>query len=107
MMDDGRHGSAGDISEGERIDVPLVGDEVEVGFDILLGRMHKNKVVDHIDDPEILVADCGVKDLLGCWQRNESGEIHFGVNGDDVLSVVLNSSRGFLADGAACCQGAK
>jgi hypothetical protein len=69
--------------------------------------MHKNKVVDDIDNPEILVADCGLKDLLGCWQRNESGVIHFGVNGNDVLSVVLNSSRGFLADGAARGQGAE
>jgi hypothetical protein len=69
--------------------------------------MHKNKVVDDIDNPEILVADCGLKDLLGCWQRNESGVIHFGVNRDDVLGMVLNGSCGFLADGAARGQGAE
>jgi hypothetical protein len=69
--------------------------------------MHKNKVVDYIDNPEILVAGCGVKDLLGSRQNDESGEIHFGVNGDDVLGVVLNGSCGCLADGAARGQGAK
>ena len=53
----------GDVLKGETIDVALVGDEVQIGTDARLGRMHKAEVANHIHNPEVFVACGGLHDL--------------------------------------------
>ena len=56
---------AGDILQGERVNVALVGDQVEIGADACFGRMDETEVAHDIDDPEILVAGRRLHDLFG------------------------------------------
>jgi hypothetical protein len=44
----------GHVLQGETVDISLVGDEVEIGADSLLGRVDETEVPNHVHDPESL-----------------------------------------------------
>ena len=87
-----RYTRARDILKGERIDVPFVGDEVEIRTDPLLGRMDEAEVADDIDDPEIFIASRGFHDLFCGRYDDEGGELQLGMDRHDVLCVVLDGA---------------
>ena len=92
----GSRNSCRNILQGEAVYIAFVGDEVEVGADACLGRVHKAKIPDYIDNPEILVAGGCFHDFLGRWQLDQCRVFDLGADGNNVLRVVLNGAGRFL-----------
>jgi len=57
--------------------LPLSVIQVKVGTDARLGRMYEAEITDHVHNPEILVAGCGLHDLLGGRNLNEGRVFNF------------------------------
>ena len=94
-----RRAGARHILQGEAVDVALVGDEVQIGADSLLGRVDETEVADHIHDPEVLVAGRRLHDLLGRRDHDQGRVLELGVDWHDVLGVVLDGAGGLARYG--------
>ena len=97
-------GGAGDILQREAVNVALVGDEVQIRVDALARGMEETEVSNHVHDPEVLVADRGLHDLLSGWHDDERGVLHLGADGHDVLGVVRHGAGGGVGGHGRGCR---